>query len=136
MSLDWNLEKIADREAVCYVEDEQAAARGEENRFRLNPVTDAIIWKTMSVGMGQITVKNFEEFFVRAKMSEAVFGSSMTDGHGMDVGLTREDIRRHIGLSTNVSGMTEAQFARRLTDYMRKEAQAEERRQAREADDA
>ena len=63
MSLDWDLSGIKNYKELCW-----GPATDEEGYKLLNGVTDGLIWKTMSVGMGRITEKNYEEFFMRLCM--------------------------------------------------------------------
>ena len=44
MALNWNIENIKDNKSVCWMED-----------GKMNPVTNALIWSTISVGLGSIT---------------------------------------------------------------------------------
>lgn len=120
MSLDWDLREIKDRETLCWIKD------GDEER--LNPVTEAIIWKTIAVDIGRITEENYKEFAARTHVWEEVFGKSLRQG-GQDLGLTVEDIKAHIGLSTNVSNRTRAQWQKRLSDTLLREADNWVRRQ-------
>jgi hypothetical protein len=83
MALHWNLSKIADYEKVCLNADGSVSAK-----------TETIIWATMTVQLGKITESNYQEFFVRLD-----FGNRLRSW-GYD--LTEEDIKAHIGLTTNV----------------------------------
>lgn len=83
MALNWNLGKIKDWEKVCLNADGSVSAR-----------TETIIWATMTVQLGQITEKNWQEFFVRLDFGNRLRSWGYT--------LTEEDIKDHIGLTTNV----------------------------------
>ena len=103
MSLDFNLKKIKNYEELCW---EEITNEFGEKQKRINPVTEVIIFRTMAVGMGEITEANWEEFYRRVVFWEHLFGASVVvpDGEGgfMDHYLTPKDIYDHIGLSTNV----------------------------------
>ena len=82
---------------------------------RLHPVTNALIWASMHVGLGEITEKNAEEFARRLKIVEEVTGSSINyskigEEGFEDYPITLEDVKRHIGLYTNVSRYTKREF--------------------------
>lgn len=63
--------------------------------------TQAIIYMTMFVGMGQITEANADEFYRRARIVEAVTGFLYATDQGPQP-ITREDVQRYVGLKTNV----------------------------------
>jgi hypothetical protein len=50
MSLNWNIEKIHERLIVD---------------GKMDSVTEALIWATMAVDIGDITEKNWKEFYFR-----------------------------------------------------------------------
>ena len=99
MSLDWNVGKVKDFDKWGWVKDEA----GEEV---LNPLTDRLIWATMAVELGDITEKNADEFYIRLQTLGYRFGSK---GYAT---ITREDVRKHIGLKTNVSNETRKSWLR------------------------
>jgi hypothetical protein len=85
-----------------------------------NLVTESLIWYLgLSVGIPSITEKNWEEVAWRVALIEKVSGTTMykyVKGQGkVDIPVTKEDVQRHIGLSTNGERMTKAQFFKRLT---------------------
>jgi len=73
--------------------------------------TEALIWLTMAVGMGTITEKNWRQFYTRVSFVERVFGARRRNEKG-PVFIAPEDVKAHIGLTTNVSKMTDAQFTK------------------------
>lgn len=74
---------------------------------------DCLIWATMTVGLGEITEKNAHEFFSRIALYEKAQGPFRTSGKG-GVYFTPQEIKRWIGLKTNVSPMTKNQFLKRF----------------------
>lgn len=66
------------------------------------PTTKAIILNCMGIGLGSITEKNLDEVWRRTQMREDVDGPMLHHG-GTECFLTREDLERHIGLTTNVA---------------------------------
>lgn len=95
MSLDWKLTKIKDYENVCWRADKESGGRC------LAPVTDALIWATMAVDLGRITAENADDFYRRLHLWEMVAGRSIfNDGEPRFI--TLDEVKTHIGLSTNV----------------------------------
>ena len=79
MSLNYDLGKIQNFKDLCWLPNEV----GEDGKqtFSLNPVTRALTFHAMGIGMGSITKKNWKEFFIRVAAVEAVEGASL---HGFD----------------------------------------------------
>ena len=121
MSLDYGLDNIPDWKNACFEQhtgtDEEMAAlvkrhtyMGPDWRYaddtktsltRLSATTQTLIFATMSVGIGHITEKNAEEFYTRLAMLERVDGAMRRRG-GEPMCFTRDEVRAHIGLRTNV----------------------------------
>lgn len=76
--------------------------------------TEAMIWRTMTIGINQITEKNWQEVYKRCKLCDDLFGMMVfkrdPETKQKISQLTPEAIHRRIGLSTNASNMREAQF--------------------------
>ena len=108
MSLDWYVEEIENFEELVWLPNDD----GET--FHLNPVTNTLIWMTISVGMNEITKKNWPVFYGRVAALEGYGGAwSYKDGEGM-VLITAKDVEAHIGLGTNASEMTAAAFEEKM----------------------
>jgi hypothetical protein len=107
MRLIWDLSNIKNYESVCWVD-------GDEGDIRLNPVTETLIYATLSVGLGSITEKNLDEFVGRFRVMERLQGPFMRNGDGSDSRLTDDELAAHVGLVTNVSNETRAAWARRI----------------------
>lgn len=75
---------------------------------------EALIFRTMHVGMSRITEGNVEEFFLRNHEFSAVAG-----GLKLDLG----EIRGAIGLSTNAENYTPARWRKRLAEIVRDKAE-------------
>ena len=114
MSLDWRLDEIENHEKACWEEFE--INEGGDTAFRLYPVTEALIWATMVVGMNRITEKNYEKFFARYCLSQ------------METKITLKDVKNHIGLRTNASTMSDTQFFKNQCDIIIRDGRAEMRR--------
>jgi len=96
VSLRWDVTNVKDRE-VNFPPTEDG---------HQNPVTYTLIMLTMSVGIGELTAANVGEFYARASLIDTLDGPFMyePDGEGghRDRRITIEDVRGHVGLSTNV----------------------------------
>ena len=140
MALNWTLMKVDD--AVCWrkcteewpggmeCSDEQRAAGTEF----MHPATDKLIWATMAVGIPAITEKNYLEFFCRVQIYEALMGKMGWHSEDSALFWTEMDkafgwewrdgeswlskvevIHAHIGLGTNATRETRAQFVSRIS---------------------
>lgn len=105
MSLDWNVSRIKDHETLCFIPDED----DPENK-RMNPVTNALIWYTMILDLGEIVPKNVDEWFVRMWIHDQMFSPLMDNSRQ----ITYEDILQHVGLKTNVINRNRAQWFTRM----------------------
>lgn len=90
MSLNYDLSKIKDYETVCWIPDLEHPSRDK----MMNPVTEQIIFSCLSTGIGEITEANWEEWWVR----EWIWNKA----HGYAMHLTPDNVKAHIGLTTNV----------------------------------
>lgn len=105
MSLDWNLGKIDNFKEKCYNDDS------------LNPMTEALIFSTMIVGLNEISEKNVDEFYFRIALFESLFTTMLKtweNDEPVSVFIERDDIVNHIGLWTNASSMTNAQYRKHV----------------------
>lgn len=112
MSLDWNISKCENWEEL----------KDEEHW----PVTNALIWATMQVDLGEISEKNLDEFFTRLKMAEEVYGPLLftwEKDQPKESLLTYGAVKRRIGLYTNVSNKTPNQFNKRIAEVLRRHAE-------------
>ena len=93
MALTWDVRKVADVEAL-HKEDKQWQ------------ITERLIWSTIAIDMGEITVSNWQEFYARVHMWEVVIlHDELTTPH---------DVHRRIGLKCNVAYETRATWLRRV----------------------
>jgi len=80
-----------------------------------HPVTHYLMFTTMTVGMGEITKQNAPEFFRRVAIIQKIYGPALTyrdplNKERVEAYVTLEDITNHIGLKTNVSTISKAEF--------------------------
>lgn len=104
MSLDYELGKIENWEEVCQEDGEYMG----KPRRQLSAVTNTLIWATMSIGIGEITAKNWKEFYSRIALIEQLSGTFLyefnpeTELHDVAAPITAEQVKAHVGLTTNV----------------------------------
>jgi hypothetical protein len=93
----------------------------------MNPITDVLIWITIAVDLGNITEKNVNEFYWRLRFREMFLNYktlNVTNKKGKVIrnfNPSLSDIRQHIGLQTNVSNKTRAQFLANMRFIMKEQ---------------
>lgn len=117
MPLTWEIDKIENYKELCWLPDSK---EGEELKFRVSPITEVLIWRTMVVDMGKITSENVNEFAWRLMLYEKIFGGAILD-NGEERALTYEEVRAHIGLVTNVSTTSRTAWRKRLLKMIENE---------------
>lgn len=113
MALNWNVGKVKDFKTVCYNAD-----------GKVNAVTETLIWASMIIGVSDITEKNAEEFFFRISMREKLHGALRRDWSGenpVDVFVTWDEVKAHIGLGTNATNMTRAKFIKHTVNMFERD---------------
>jgi len=91
------------------------------------PITNALIWATMSVGIRDITEKTVPEFYARLSVWEKIVGPLLW-GKDEETGRLEErcievaDLVKRIGLHTNASSMTRAEWRKNLAAYFDRKA--------------
>ena len=133
MSLNFRLNSIRDYTTVCYQtrtfdtpEEATAFIRAESSYMgpnwavdrddtsgrtviRMAVTTNMLIWASMLVGLPEITEANAERWFKRLATVEAHNGAYRTR-EGEDVFFTLDEVKAHVGLTTNVSRETDVKF--------------------------
>lgn len=87
MSLNWDARAVRDIDNLT-----------DNERVTL----DSLIWSTLAIGMGEITDENAQEFYTRLSLIEKVTGASRFDGESKPLYFTPDDVKRFVGLTTNV----------------------------------
>lgn len=82
----------------------------EGRTLRVNPVTEVLAMSTMACGMREITAKNADEFYARLTVVQRLQGGGWLIENGEPRYITRDEVKRHVGLRTNATAWTEAQF--------------------------
>ena len=109
MALNWNITNCNNYQAL------QIEETGEWS------VTNALIWLTIGVDMGQITETNIGEFYARTKVWELVTGAMINKQNEETKEwepyfLTFSDTHKRIGLSTNVSYESITKWFKRIEE--------------------
>tara|TARA_R110002020_G_scaffold214058_5_gene421056 strand:+ start:248 stop:760 length:513 start_codon:yes stop_codon:yes gene_type:complete len=94
---------------------------GKETIYKLNAVTYCIELGCMMVGIDKITEKNWKEFWTRLHMMEWVNGTLLQG----DMFISIQSVRNHIGLVTNASRMSKAEFKRSVARVLRDRTERE-----------
>ena len=121
MALHWNMEKVKDTALLHNT----APDKDSEPKFpkgspediegdRQWAITNQIIWATIGVDIGSITEKNYEEFYARLKIFDRMTGA----GKHSKFQITLADVKRRIGLSTNVANTSRASFIKKMRTRM------------------
>ena len=114
MSLDFDVTNMKNFNVLTTIL-EKDINTGEEVGRKWHPVTNALIFATMAIGMSSITEDNWEEFYQRLNMWERCVGCSLWRAdHQRDNKnfITPLEVYMHIGLHTNASRKTLAQFTK------------------------
>lgn len=78
-------------------------------------ISHSLIWATMSVGIGDLTEKNLEEFYIRVKFLER--DGTFMNSHDKEYPFTLEMLRKRVGLRTNVGYESRSAWLKRQTKY-------------------
>ena len=81
---------------------------------QMTEVLNSLIWTTMSIGMDKITEKNWKDFYTRMKLLGSDRSLLRRDKDGnFTVPISAQEVKDHIGVSTNASTLTKAEFLKR-----------------------
>ena len=139
MSLDFDVTKVKDswkrttlyrdnegnqyEEADCH-EDEKGksywVADGDDFKEVTpiwHPITEAIVWRAMAVGMSSVNEDNIAEFYARSRMLDRMSDSLPLVIKGEKTMITVQMLKDHIGLTTNVSNETRAAWLKRVANF-------------------
>lgn len=129
MALNWNIGAIADVEklhntgAGSFPKGSPEDMAGDDEWA----ITEKLIWMTMILGIPRITEKNVEKFTHRFFMYEKVCGTVLgkrDENKVLQPMVGSEQIRRRVGLSTNASSKTDAEFKKFMWEKLEEEARA------------
>jgi hypothetical protein len=134
MSLNWNCKAMVDRGIDIYSDRDNTG-----KREYLNPVTESLIWATMIVGCDG---RKIDTFVQRIRMYElaaeplmhqpqpewrekAIELNNIRADTFTDEGyISKAELLRHEGFTTNASSLTDAQWLKNLGRIVREQAQS------------
>lgn len=91
---------------MCY--DDAGKDEDGETLHKLSSITNGLIWATMGIGIGEITKANWQEFYARLRVLDKLTGHTSLQERNDETGkfeprpFTAEEVKAHIGLTTNV----------------------------------
>ena len=94
---------------------------------KIHPVTNYLIWSSLLTGISSITEKNVDEVFRRIAVLQKLEGSEIRyvdsiSNDWVEIYLTKKDIENHIGLWTNATTLTAAQFDKKVMERLSRDA--------------
>jgi len=114
MSLDFNVTEVYDHANVT------TSPFQWMGKPQWHPVTNAIVWATIPCGFSQITEENIDMVWQRLSRWQRVLGAFCTGENG-DLYVTKEDVKMHVGLTTNASLKTDQEFVKTLLKQIDRE---------------
>ena len=80
----------------------------------MTQVLNTLIWACSAVGMSEITEKNWKDFYTRMKIMGRDRSLLRKDKNGgYTVPISAQEVKDHIGLTTNATPLTKLQFLKR-----------------------
>jgi hypothetical protein len=138
VALSWNLSKIDNKDSICWIEaPEDIPGHGvKAGEMVMNPITNALIWATISVDLPGITRENAAEFYARLRITECIFGAFLIRAEdengkrpeGEAAFITMNEVIDHIGLTCNVSPTSRTKWLKRISSEMDAYARAATKR--------
>lgn len=114
MPLSFNYENVVNKDVVC---------TDPSDPDKYHPVFNALIWLSMICGYNQITEKNYTKVHERIAMYEQVSGAflhrSNDDGKPVPVRITEVDVALYVGMTTNASLLTDAEWVKKIAKLAR-----------------
>jgi hypothetical protein len=119
MALNWRVGEIKNYKKVCYrVAPADIPYEGiKKGELVMRQECNRLIWATMNVDLGSITAKNIDEWAFRLNVLYDIGLSAFPKP------LTKAELKKYIGLSTNVSTKTRRQFMKKISDHIARKAQ-------------
>lgn len=123
MSLDWSIDRVHNWKERCYRPSPMRADKGKK-RVVLEIDTEALVWGTMVVCIGQIRNSNIDEWDYRIQFLKrlGMSWSGIWDGKkDVDTFPDYDQIADHIGLSTNVIFVARQKWMKQTTRRLERE---------------
>lgn len=110
MSLDWSYAEMKERLGE---EEFDRITTNPNAEDEWHPVSLQLIWSCLFIDMNGIQENNWEQFADRLQRYQDAFGGLIRI-NGELAHITREQVKQHIGLRTNVITLPERDFAAKL----------------------
>jgi hypothetical protein len=109
------------------VHNHEAVTTNPTDPTRWHPVADALVWLSMICGYNEITEKNVEKVIERIMQFQSVKGAFLRGGRDENnspkpIYIMPTDVKRFIGMHTNASPFTDAQWRRKVADLVYEDA--------------
>lgn len=121
MSLNFDYSAIVDADRVTTHPDDFGKDPATES-VRYHPTFNTVVWSLMVIGVGVIDAKSLPTVQSRMAQYQKALGPLLEDRDGRPIYLTDEDLAKLVGLRTNVSRMTDAQWAKHLLKMIDRES--------------
>ena len=113
MSLSIDVAKVYDWKNYCYIKVQDETTGEEYDEY--NPVTKYLAWGSMAIGIGEITQLNYKEVYLRHDFMNRLSGYPRGTNQ---LPVTLEDVRKNIGLKTNVTHEPKGKWLNRISKSM------------------
>ena len=110
MSLSIDVEKVYDWKNYCYIKVQDEKTGKEYDEY--NPATKYLAWGSMAISIGEITQINYKDVYLRHLFMNKL--SAYTN----EMPITLDDVRKNIGLKTNVVNETKSKWLNRISKSM------------------
>lgn len=101
MALHWNLSKVSRWKQKM---------ESSNNRVFFN----ALLHSFLIIGIREVSEQNIDEIHERLQRYENIFGPLLENVKGRPVKISKTDLRKWIGLTTNVGPLTNAEFDKHI----------------------
>lgn len=81
---------------------------------------NALIHSFLIIGIREISESNIDEIHERLQRYENIFGPLLETGKGAPVRIIKDDLRKWIGLVTNVGPLTDAEFDKHIRNVAKR----------------
>jgi hypothetical protein len=110
MSLSIDVAKVYDWKNYCYIKVQDEKTGEEYDEY--NPATKYLAWGSMAIGIGEITQLNYKEVYLRHLFMNKLTTRGLVSNI---MPITLEDVRKNIGLKTNVVHEPKGKWLRRIS---------------------
>ena len=110
MSLSIDVGNVHNWKNYCYIKVQDEKTGEEYDEY--SPATKYLAWGSMGIGIGEITEKNYKEVYLRH-----LFITKLS-AYSNEMPVTLEDVRKNIGLKTNVASETKSKWLNRISKSM------------------